>query len=149
MKRTHKSETSRRSPITPAARRALIVSQRLAVAKRFGDARLEGKTWAESSRIAGVSPATISRYGKLLHDHSLDGLEPQTANCGRKSALERWHITPEILAAVAALMQQHGGTARASWLRFAVLPDCPPVLSSHLLKSVPPSLITAVNQQIL
>ena len=148
MKRTPKSDPSRRSNISPAEHRALIVSQRLAAVKRFGDARAAGKTWAEASRIAGISPASISRYGKMLHADSLAGLEPKTANCGSKSALKRWNVTPEIVAAVVAILRENVCTPLDAWQRYALTAACPPVLSSHLLKSVPPSLITAVQNTL-
>jgi len=148
MKPRQTAKSARRKTLPPAERRALIAGQRLAAVKRFGDARHEGKTWAEASRIAGVSPATISRYTAALGQNDTPGLEPRTDNCGRKGALEKWHVTPEIVAVVTQLAREQAYSARMAWQCYGLSKDCPPTLSSHLLKSVPPSLITAVNHAL-
>ncbi|HMJ88986.1 MAG TPA: hypothetical protein VK530_04185 [Candidatus Acidoferrum sp.] len=146
MKPRAANKKAHRKTLSPSESRALKADQRLALVKRYHELLLEGKTPREAATLAGASRSTIWRIETALSEHDLAGLEPHTANCGRKSALSTWNIAEPTVAAVARIAREQQCSVRAAWLKFAVTTECPPTLSPRLLKHVPPSLINAVRK---
>jgi hypothetical protein len=128
-----------------ADRRALAAIQRLAALKRFTEGRLAGNTWREATRLAGVSPASISRYSRALSEGDLAGLEPKLGNAGRKSEFEKFHVPDWCLVAVERIAISKGCGVSRAWKSFAETAECPPTIAARVRQGVPESFVRAIR----
>lgn len=131
--------------LTNTNRRQLTARQRRTAVLRFRRARHSGRTWAQASRLAGASSPTLSRWTRAYDAHGLAGLLPRTANCGRKSELEKLKLPRWVLASVERIALQQRGSIPAAWVRFSKSAQCPVRLAKRIRQGVPPSLTAATK----
>jgi hypothetical protein len=114
------------------------IARRETIMERFDDLFRYGFPQAEAARMVNISIPTLWRWRK--------NILPLTANCGRKSALQKFSPPPAILATVRRL-QLTGKTNSDAWRAVAGDDQCPPALAKHLrsAKSVAPSLLAATR----
>ena len=134
-----------RRPLSPQDARTLIAVQKLAQLRRFDQFTLQGYSQPEAAQMLGASVTTLWRDRKKFDEAGLTGLKPLTGNCGRKSTLDKLHVSKAVLRTVEHLALQHGCSIVAAWRRFARTPGCSPKLAALIRKSVPPSLLAATK----
>jgi hypothetical protein len=124
------------SSLTRSQKRELERRERIVEA--FDALIAKGLTKADAARELRTGSATIWRWKNRR-------IVPNTANCGVKSALEKFN-PPAALLALVRQLQLGGKSNAAAWLAVADDPRCPAELRNHLKAGhVAPSLLAATK----
>ncbi len=138
----------------PTPRSLVERNQRLAVlgAVRAALAQQVGCSEAAACRLVGVDQSTYSRWRDAHEASGADGLVPRRHKAGRKSALEKFGLSPELLDKIRALALRTGSKRLAVQLAVADLAGVPEELAAHVRsgRALPPSIMRAlqVNEQV-
>jgi hypothetical protein len=130
-------------------------NRRLGKLEAFAALLAEGVTRKQAVKIIDVGYATLWRWEKAFAKRGFNGLLPEKARCGRKSALKKLGLDPadlqQILDRVQGLNLDLNSTTGACRV-FAQSEECPPRLADAILDpnrtskhSIPRSIRDAVR----